>query len=123
MRCAMLIERHDAFRQALAFMLAQDPDIEMVAEASTIEEGRAIVLKDPETVDVVVTELLLPDGNGMEFLRDLRDVEAGIGVLVLTLVRDRDSHEFALEMGATKVLTKDASVEQIVASIKEVGGD
>ena len=123
MRCAMLIERPDAFRQALPFMLAQDPDIEMVAETSTSEEGRAIVLKDPGALDVVVTELLLPDGNGMEFLRALRDVEAGIGVLVLTLVRDRDSHEFALEMGATKVLTKDASVEQIVASIKEVGGD
>lgn len=123
MRCAMLLEEHDVFRQALAFLLAQDPDIEMVAEASTLEEGRAIVLKDPAAVDVVVTELLLPDGDGTEFLRDLREAEAGIRVLVLTVVRDRDSHELALERGATEVLTKDTPVERIVACIKELGGD
>src|SRR5918998_3784305 len=123
MKCAVLLEEHGAFRQALAFLLAQDPDIEMVAEASTLEEGRAIVLGDPAAVDVVVTELLLPDGDGTEFLRDLREVDAEIRILVLTLVRDRNSHELALERGATEVLTKDAPVERIVASIKELGGD
>jgi len=123
MRCAMLLEEHNAFRQALAFLLAQDPDIEMVAEASTLEEGRTIVLRDPAAVDVVVTELLLPDGDGTEFLRDLREADAEIRVLVLTVVRDRGSHELALERGATEVLTKDAPVERIVASIKELGGD
>jgi DNA-binding NarL/FixJ family response regulator len=123
MKCAVLLEEHGAFRQALAFLLAQDPDIEMVAEASTLEGGRAIVLEDPAAVDVVVTELLLPDGDGTEFLRDLREVDAEIRILVLTIVRDRDSHELALESGATEVLTKDAPVERIVASIKELGGD
>jgi len=123
MRCAMLLEEHDAFRQALAYLLAQDPDIEMVAEASTLEEGRAIVLKEPAGVDVVVTELVLPDGDGTDFLRDLREVDAEIRVLVLTAVRDRDSHEQALGMGATEVLTKDAPVERIVRTIKELGGD
>jgi len=121
MRCAVLLEEHGAFRQALAFLLAQDPNVEMVAEASTLEEGRAIVLRDPAAVDVVVTELLLPDGDGTEFLRDLREVDAEIRILVLTVVRNRDSHEMALERGATKVLTKDAPVERIVASIKELG--
>ena len=123
MKCAVLLEEHGVFRQALAFLLAQDSDVEMVAEASTLEEGRAIVLRDPAAVDVVVTELWLRDGDGTEFLRDLREVDAEIPVLVLTLVRDRDSHELALKRGATEVLTKDAPVERIVASIKELGGD
>jgi DNA-binding response OmpR family regulator len=41
----------------------------------------------------------------------------------LTSLRDRDSHDLALEMGATEVLTKDVTVEQIVASIKKLGGN
>jgi two-component system invasion response regulator UvrY len=123
MKRAVLLEEHGVFRQALAFLLARDPHIEMVSEASTLEEGRAIVLEDPAAVDVVVTELLLPDGDGTEFLRDLREVDAEIRVLVLTVVRDRDSHELALERGATGVLTKDAPVERIVACIKELDSD
>lgn len=122
MKCAVLLEEHGAFRQALAFLLAQEGDIEMVAEASTLEEGRSIVLGDPAAVDVVVTELLLPDGDGTEFLSDLREVDAKIRILVLTVVRDRDSHESALERGATEVLTKDAPVERPRRQVGRPGG-
>jgi hypothetical protein len=42
-------------------------------------------------------------------------------VLVLTLIRDRDSHDLALELGAAEVLTKDVPVEQIIASKNKLG--
>ncbi len=120
MRCAVLLERHDAFRQALAYLLSRDTGVEMVGEASTIEEGRAIVLKDPDRVDIVVTELLLPDGDGTEFLRDLRAADAEVPVLVLTIVRDPGSHDLALKVGATEVLTKDTPIERIVSRITDL---
>jgi two-component system response regulator DevR len=123
MRCAVLLEEHNVFRQALAHLLSRDPDIEMVAEASTVKEGRAIVLKDQAHVDVVVTELLWANEDATQFLRELREVDAEVPVLVLTSLRDRDSHDLALEMGATEVLTKDVTVEQVVASIKKLGGN
>lgn len=120
MRCAVLLERHDAFRQALAYLLSRHTGVEVVGEASTIEEGRAIVLKNPDDVDIVVTELLLPDGGGTEFLRDLRAADAEVPVLVLTIVRDPGSHDLALKVGATEVLTKDTPIERIVTRIKDL---
>jgi len=121
MRCALLLEEHNAFRESLALLLSREPQIEMVAEASSIEEGRAIVLQELDDIDVVVTELVFADGSATEFLESLHEADADVCVLVLTAIRDRGSHDLALELGAEQVLTKDVPVEQIVASIKKLG--
>jgi two-component system, NarL family, response regulator DevR len=122
MRCALLLEEHNAFRQALAFLLSHDSDIEAVAEASSIEEGRATALRELDDIDVVVTELMLADGSAAELLRALDEADGDVSVLVLTSLKDRHVHDLALKLGAAQVLTKDVSVEDIVVSIKELGG-
>ena len=121
MRCALLLEEHNAFRQSLAFLLSHEPDIETVAEASSIEEGRARALRELEDIDVVVTELMLADGSAAEFLRALEEADGDASVLVSTGLKDRQAHDLALKVGAAQVLTKDVPVEQIVASIKKLG--
>jgi two-component system, NarL family, response regulator DevR len=120
MRCALLLEQHNVFRQSLSFLLSREPEIEVVAQASSIEEGRAIVRKELGHIDAVLTELVLADGSAQEFLKSLKEADADVSVLVLTRLRDRHSHDLALEMGATEVLTKDVPVEQILASIKKL---
>ena len=122
MRCALLLEEHNAFRESLAFLLTHEPDIEIVAEASSIEEGRATALRELDDLDVMVTELMLADGSAAEFLRALVEADGDVSVPVLTSLKDRHAHDLALKMGAAQVLTKDVSVEEIVASIKELGG-
>jgi two-component system response regulator DevR len=123
MRCALLLEDHNAFRESLAFLLSQEGNIEMVAQASSVGEARAIVLKELDHIDVVVTELVLADGSAQGFLESLRQADADVSVLVLTVIRDRDSHDMALELGAAEVMTKDAPLVQIVTTIKKLGGD
>jgi DNA-binding NarL/FixJ family response regulator len=123
MRCALLLEDHNAFREALALLLSHEANIEMVAQASSIEEARAIVLKELNHIDVVVTELVLANGSAQEFLKSLRQADGDVSVLVLTAIMDRDSHEMALKMGAAEVLTKDAPLEHIVATIMRLGSD
>jgi DNA-binding NarL/FixJ family response regulator len=104
-------------------LLSHEADIELVAQASSIEEARAIVLKELDHIDVVVTELVLVNGSAQGFLESLRQADADVSVLVLTVIRDRDSHDMALELGAAEVLTKEAPLEQIVATIKKLGSD
>ena len=66
----MLVEDHIAFRQALAFLLMREPDLEVVAQAGSLAQARQM-LDTP--LDVVVVDPGLPDGDG----RDLSTSCAG----------------------------------------------
>ena len=118
----MLVEEHAAFRQALAYLLECHLELELVEEASTVAEARAIALEKPGVIDVVVGELSLPDGDATNFLVALREAQADVPVLVLTFRGDRLSHERALGLGAARVMSKDAPVEEIFAAIRELDG-
>jgi DNA-binding NarL/FixJ family response regulator len=72
MRCALLVEQHAVFRQAVAYLLARDLRVELVEEASTLASARALALENLGSIDVVVSELALPDGEATDFLAALR---------------------------------------------------
>ena len=122
MRCALLVEEHAAFRQAMAYLLAQDLRVELAEEAATLSEARALALENLGSIDVVVSELSLPDGEATDFLAALREAEAEVPVLVLTFRGDRASQKRALELGAARVMSKEAHVGEIFEAIKELGG-
>jgi len=122
MRCALLVEKHAAFRQAMAHLLARELEVDLVEEAPTVAEARAIASEKPGAIDVVVSELSLPDGEATDLLVALREAEADVPLLVLTLRGDRHYHDRTLELGAARVMSKDAPVEEILATIREFGG-
>jgi CheY-like chemotaxis protein len=82
----MLVEDHAAFRQALASLLSQEPDLEVVAQAGSLAQARQM-LHTP--LDVAVLDLALPDGDGRDLIGELRRRNADISVLVLTDARAR----------------------------------
>ncbi len=122
MRCALLVEQHAVFRQAVAYLLARDLRVELVEEASTLAEARALALENLGAIDVVVSELALPDGEATDFLAALREARAEVPVLVLTFRGDGPSRERALELGAARVMSKDAPLEEIFEAIKGLCG-
>ncbi len=122
MRCALLVEQHAVFRQAVAYLLARDLRVELVEEASTLAEARALALENLGGIDVVVSELALPDGEATDFLIALRETRSEVPVLVLTFRGDRASRERALELGAARVMSKEAHVGEIFEAIKGLGG-
>ncbi|MDP8952018.1 MAG: response regulator transcription factor [Actinomycetota bacterium] len=122
MRCALLVEQHAVFRQAVAYLLARDLRVELVEEAATLAEARALALENLGSINVVVSELALPDGEATDFLAALREAQADVPVLVLTFLGDRPSRERVLELGAARVMGKDAPVEEIFAAIRKLGG-
>src|SRR5829696_759021 len=79
----MLVEDHAAFRQSLASLLSHEPDLEVVAQAGSLAEARQM-LDTP--LDVAVLDLSLPDGNGRDLIGKLRRRNAGISILVLTVM-------------------------------------
>jgi DNA-binding NarL/FixJ family response regulator len=84
-RRVMLVEDHAAFRQSLALLLGREPDLEVVAQAGSLAQAREM-LDTP--LDVAVLDLALPDGDGRDLIGELRHSNAGISILVLTVMLD-----------------------------------
>lgn len=113
-----LLEDHSWFRKALADLLERQPDLEVVAEAGSLAEARREAAEKAEEVDLAVVDLLLPDGIGTELIRDLRANGTEVPVLVLTVARGPDLHAWVRSMGADQMISKDASVDEILSAIR-----
>ena len=115
----LLVEDHASFRQALAFMLEQEPDLKVVAEVGSLAEGRR-ALGEGNGIDVAVVDLNLPDGDGVELVRDLRRVNARGAILVLSGIAERRHWGLAVEAGAAGVLHKSAPLAEIVRAVRRL---
>ncbi len=115
----MLVEDHAAFRQSLAALLSQEPDLEMVAQAGSLAQARQII---DTPLDVAVLDLALPDGDGRELIGELRQRNAHISVLILTAMLGPSHLEEVMKAGADAVLHKVASPATIVEEVRRLGG-
>jgi DNA-binding NarL/FixJ family response regulator len=116
----MLVGDHAAFRQSLAAFLSQEPDLEVVAQAGSLAEARQM-LNTP--LDVAVLDLSLPDGDGRELIGELRQRNAGISVLVLSVTIRPGHLEEVMKAGADAVLHKVASPMTIVEEVRRLAGE
>jgi DNA-binding NarL/FixJ family response regulator len=115
----MLVEDHIAFRQSLAALLSQEPDLEVVAQAGSLAEARELL---DSRLDVAVLDLSLPDGDGRELIGELQRANAGISVLVLSVTIRPGRLEEVLKAGADAVLHKVASPQTIVEEVRRLAG-
>ncbi len=99
----LLVEDHAAFREALAFLLGSDPDIEVVAQAGSLAEARGALGGRP---DVAVVDLNLPDGDGGELVGELRRASPGTAVLLLSAAVGPGYSDDARTAGADAALAK-----------------
>ena len=115
----MLVDDHADFRRLMTAMLHRQPDLEVVAQAGSMAEARnqAAAAK----YDVVVLDLGLPDGNGVDLIEDVREFNAGAAVLILSASLHPTNLERATEAGADEILDKLATPGEIVATIRRLG--
>ena len=115
----LLVDDHASFRQPLTFMMEREPDFEVVAQAGSLVEGRR-VLKEAKEVDVAVVDLHLPDGNGVDLIRDLHAANPHAKVLTLTASLDRREHARAVEAGAEGVAHKSVGISEIIELVRRL---
>jgi DNA-binding NarL/FixJ family response regulator len=119
-RRVMLVEDHIAFRQSLASLLSQEPDLEVVAQAGSLAQARQML---DTRLDVAVLDLSLPDGDGRDLIGELRQSNAGISILVLTVTIRPGHLDEVLKAGADAVLHKVAFPTTIVEEVRRLAGD
>jgi DNA-binding NarL/FixJ family response regulator len=117
----VLVEDYAAFRQALAFLLANEPDLEVVAQAGSLAQAREALI-DEEGLDVAVLDLALPDGNGGDLIGELRRRNPGVSVVVLSATMGPGDLDEAVEAGADAVLDKIESLPTIAREVRRLGG-
>ncbi len=111
----IIVDDHPVVRDGIRGMLAGDPDLDVVGEASDGAEGLALVASLKP--DVVLMDLRMPGLGGAAAIRTLAEQGSDTRVLVLTTY-DTDSDVVpALEAGATGYLLKDSPREELVRAI------
>jgi two-component system response regulator DevR len=110
----LLIDDHQVVRDGLRSSLSKE-GFNVIGEAATKDEAFAqIAHKDPH---VIIVDLNLPDGNGLELVTWARTVSPSIGIVVLTL-NDDDAHLLAcLDAGASAYVLKSEPVKEVIAAV------
>ena len=114
----MLVDDHAVLLRALEYMLAREPDLTVVAQDGSLAEARKH-LADGIDVDIVLVDLDLPDGSGVELIRDVRSANPRAYVAVLSGTLDARKRALAIEAGASGVLSKsDTDPKEVVSAIR-----
>ena len=112
----LVIDSHPVTRWGLGRVTAEQPDLAVVGEAGTAAEAlRLVAALRP---DVVTVGLSLPDRDGLELIRELRDHDDRLGLVVLTSQSEDDVLFRALDTGASAFVSKAASLPEVLGAIR-----
>ena len=112
----LLVDDHELIRQGLARAFERDADMTVVGQAGNVAEG--IAAWQTLQPDVVVTDLQLPDGHGLDVVRGIRETSDTTGVVVLTMHAGDDQIFAAMEAGASAFVGKDTRAIEVVSAAK-----
>ena len=116
----MLIDDHTSFREPLAFMLNREPDLVVVSQAGSLTEAREQLGDVKFEADVAIIDLELPDGSGVEFIDELREIRPRTLALVLSAYSNRILLARAIEAGAAGVMHKSSRLEDIIDGVRRL---
>jgi DNA-binding NarL/FixJ family response regulator len=117
MTTVLLIDDHELIRQGLAGAFAQADGFDIAGQAGSVEEG--IALARELAPDVVVTDVRLPDGSGLDVVRALRKDDKEIGLVVLTMYAGDEQLFAAMDAGASAFVGKDAPTTTVISAARQ----
>ncbi len=113
----VIADDHRVVRDALGYLLSQEPDVEVVGEAGNGRQGVDVVVATRP--DVLLLDLYMPELDGHAVLTALHDTPHPPAVVVLTSATDDENLVRAMRAGATSYLLKTAAAEHVVAAIRD----
>lgn len=112
----LLVDDHEMVRAGLRTLLAREPDLEIVGEAASAAE--AIAESARAAPDVVLMDMRLPDGSGVEACREILSRQPGVQVLFLTSYAEELARTSTVLAGAAGYLLKDIGYDSLVEAIR-----
>lgn len=114
----LIIEDHPMFRERVAQVINAEDDMQLVAEADTIESARA-ALSNSE-VNFLIVDVSLAGENALSFVKELREQKNETPILVLSMHEESIYAERALRSGANGYITKNQAAGNVISAIRRV---
>jgi len=112
------VDDHPLFREGLKSIISRSPELEIVGETGTGKE--ALKLVENLKPDMVVMDISLPDINGIELTRDIKNLSPATRVLIVSVHSKIDYITAAFQAGATGYVVKDAPSAKILQALELV---
>jgi DNA-binding NarL/FixJ family response regulator len=118
----LLGDDHKIVREGLKMVLADDPAVQVVAEADT---GPAVLdavqtLQGPQGIDVVLLDIAMPGMDGLDVLQILRRDWPGLPVLMLSTYPEKQYAVRCIQLGASGYLNKSTDPDDLTAALRRV---
>ena len=117
MTTVLLIDDHELIRQGLAGAFGQSEGFEVVGQAGSVEDGLSQARE--LSPDVVVTDVRLPDGSGLDVVRALRKDDKRVGLVVLTMYAGDEQLFAAMDAGASGFVGKDSPTATVLSAARQ----
>ncbi len=115
----LVVDDHEVVRQGLVSLLDRREGFQVVAEAGTVAE--AVEMAQRHRPDLVVMDVRLPDGSGIEACREIRSELPATRVVMLTSYPDEEAVLSAIVAGASGYLLKQVRARDLVVALETVG--
>lgn len=112
----LLVDDHELIRQGLSRAFERAQDFTVAGAAASVAEAKRMA--EELEPDVVVTDVRLPDGTGLDLVRHLRERSDDVGIVVLTMYAGDEQLFGALEAGASAFVAKDSPSDDVIAAAR-----
>lgn len=116
MKGIVIADDHQIVRDGLRALLENHPDLEVVGEAATVPELLALVRK--QDVDLLVLDLGMPGGEGLETFKRVQSAAPGVKIVILSVHPEDQFAVRMLKAGASGYVQKEAASESLVIAIR-----
>jgi len=117
MTTILMVDDHELIRSGLAGAFEASGQFEVVGQAGSVAEALAVARQT--TPDVVVTDVRLPDGTGLDIVRTLRGERPDLGLVVLTMYAGDEQLFAAMDAGASGFVGKDAPTSSVISAARQ----
>ncbi len=114
----ILVDDHQILREGLRALLESEPDLRVIAEAGNGKD--AIRLVEKHVPDIVVMDLGLPDMSGLEAIREIRKLNIGVRILVLSMHTEREFVLQAIDAGCDGYIPKSTAHISLMQAIRTI---
>ncbi|HET8586829.1 MAG TPA: response regulator transcription factor [Candidatus Limnocylindria bacterium] len=117
MPTVLVVDDHELIRNGLVGAFERAEGFTVTGQAGTLAEALAVARRSRP--DVVVTDLQLPDGSGLEIVRTLRRDRPTVGIVVLTMYAGDEQLFAAMDAGASAFVGKDCPSAEVVSAARQ----